>query len=132
MTSQRPATITPLPLPNQAPHLMDQVRAQIRVRNYSLRTEQAYCDWIKRYILFHRKAHPSTLGKPDIEAFLAHLAVERHVSASTQNQAKAALLFLYGKSAKARARRIASPCSPPRWSSRSPTTWARRSGCAMG
>jgi integron integrase len=76
---------------------MDQVRAKIRTLNYSLRTEEAYCAWIRQYILFHRKAHPAAMGKPEVESFLTHLAVDRRVSASTQNQAKAAMLFLYGK-----------------------------------
>jgi integron integrase len=74
--------------------LMQRVRSAIRVRNYSPRTERAYAGWIRRYILFHR-AHPATLGAPDISAFLSHLAEQQHVSASTQNQALAAILFLY-------------------------------------
>ncbi|BCL75677.1 integron integrase [Jeongeupia sp. HS-3] len=77
------------------PRLLDQVRDRIRVKHYSLRTEQAYLDWIKRYILFHGKRHPRDMGKTEIEAFLSHLTVVRNVTASTQNQAKAALLFLY-------------------------------------
>ena len=60
-----------------------------------MRTEQAYVDWARRYILFHHKHHPKEMGKPEIEAFLTHLAVERQVAASTQNQAASALLFLY-------------------------------------
>jgi integron integrase len=80
--------------PNQ-PKLLDQVRALIRTMHYSIRTEQAYVDWIRRFILFHHKRHPAEMGKDEMEAFLTHLAVERHVSASTQSQAKAALLFLY-------------------------------------
>lgn len=62
---------------------------------YSIRTEQSYLDWIRRYIIFHHKQHPANLGAPEVEAFLTHLAVDRHVAASTQNQAKSALLFLY-------------------------------------
>jgi integron integrase len=65
------------------------------LRHYSLRTETVYVDWIRRYILFHGKRHPSEMGVREIELFLSHLAVERNVSASTQNQARAALLFLY-------------------------------------
>lgn len=79
------------------PKLLDQVRATIRTLHYSIRTEQAYVDWIRRYILFHNKRHPSEMGKPEVEAFLTHLAVEGRVAASTQSQAKAALLFLYQK-----------------------------------
>ena len=67
----------------------------IRTRHYSRRTEVTYVTWIRRYIGFHRKAHPATLGAPDISAFLTWLATRQHVSASTQNQALAALLFLY-------------------------------------
>lgn len=74
----------------QQPRLLDQVRAAIRTRHYSLRTEQAYCHWIKRYILFHGKRHPLDMGAPEIEAFLSALATDRGVSTSTQNQALAA------------------------------------------
>lgn len=74
---------------------LDQLREQLRVRNYSLRTEGAYVDWVRRYILFHGKRHPREMGAPEVQAFLSHLAVDRTVSPSTQNQAKAALLFLY-------------------------------------
>jgi integrase len=77
------------------PRLLDQVREKIRLKHYSIRTEQAYVDWIKRYILFHDKRHPENMGKEDVEKFLTHLAVERHVAASTQNQALSAILFLY-------------------------------------
>jgi integron integrase len=77
------------------PRLLDRVRAAIRTRNYSIRTEQAYVDWIRRYILFHQKRHPLDMGKTEIEAFLTHLAVNRNVAASTQNQALSALLFHY-------------------------------------
>jgi hypothetical protein len=67
----------------------------IRRKPYAYRTEQTYCDWIKRYILFHNKRHPNEMGSAEIEAFLTHLAVEANVAASTQNQALSALLFLY-------------------------------------
>ena len=85
----------PPPLTTSQPKLLDRVRDTIRARHYSRRTEVAYVTWIRRYIGFHQKAHPSTLGAPDISAFLTWLATKRHVSASTQNQALAALLFLY-------------------------------------
>ena len=81
--------------PSSAPPLLSRVRAKIRLKHYSIRTEQAYADWIRRYVLFHGKRHPSALGAPEVEAFLTHLAVEGKVAAATQNQAKAALLFLY-------------------------------------
>ncbi len=77
------------------PKLLDRVRQTIRTRHYSPRTEEAYVHWIRRYILFHGKKHPSTMGAPEISAFLTWLAVERQVSASTQNQALSAVLFLY-------------------------------------
>lgn len=75
--------------------LLEVVRARLRVRHYSLRTEQAYVAWIRRFILFHSKRHPRDMGGPEVEAFLTDLAVHRNVSAGTQNQALAALLFLY-------------------------------------
>ena len=75
--------------------LLDQVREAIRTKHYSIRTEQAYVDWIRRYILFHDKRHPKDMGSAEIAAFLTHLAVEKNVAASTQNQALSALLFLY-------------------------------------
>ncbi|OFW07123.1 MAG: hypothetical protein A3I61_08430 [Acidobacteria bacterium RIFCSPLOWO2_02_FULL_68_18] len=77
------------------PKLLDRVRQAIRTRHYSRRTEAGYVTWIRRYIVFHRKAHPATLGAADISAFLTRLATTQRVSASTQNQALAALLFLY-------------------------------------
>jgi hypothetical protein len=77
------------------PKLLDQVRDAIRTRHYSYRTEEAYTGWIRRFILFHHKRHPAEMGRLEITQFLTALAVERHVSASTQNQALAALLFLY-------------------------------------
>ncbi|HNV89126.1 MAG TPA: integron integrase [Methylotenera sp.] len=79
---------------SQSPFL-DSVRNKIRLKHYSIRTEEAYVQWVKRFILFHGKRHPGELGAPEVEAFLTHLAVDGHVSASTQNQARSALLFLY-------------------------------------
>ena len=77
------------------PKLLDQVRDALRLRHYSLRTEETYIQSIKRYILFHHKTHPRDLGEAGISAFLTDLAVRKNVSASTQNQALSALLFLY-------------------------------------
>lgn len=77
------------------PKLLDQVRAACRVRHLSPRTEDAYAGWIRHFILFHQKRHPVAMGSPEVAAFLSWLATERHVSASTQNQALSALLFLY-------------------------------------
>jgi integron integrase len=74
--------------------LLDRLRAACRVRHYSPRTESAYHDWAERYIRFHKLRHPNTMAEPEVNAFLTHLAVERNVAASTQNQAMAALLFL--------------------------------------
>ncbi|HQE93532.1 MAG TPA: integron integrase [Anaerolineae bacterium] len=75
--------------------LLDQVRDVLRLKHYSIRTEEAYTAWIRRFILFHHKRHPREMGAAEINAFLTHLAVEQNVAASTQNQALAALLFLY-------------------------------------
>ena len=77
------------------PRLLDQMRDRLRTLHYSYRTEQQYLFWVRRFIVFSGKRHPATLGAADIEAFLSHLAVDRKVSASTQNQALAAILFLY-------------------------------------
>jgi len=77
------------------PKLLDQLREAIRSRHYSRRTETSYCNWVKRYIYFHDVCHPAEMAEPEINAFLTHLAVKEKVSASTQNQALSALLFLY-------------------------------------
>src|ERR1700741_3942218 len=82
------------PPPGQ-PRLLDRVRNAIRARHYSLRTEEAYVAWIRRFILFHGKRHPMTMGESEINVFLTSLAVDGPVSASTQTQALSALLFLY-------------------------------------
>jgi integron integrase len=78
-----------------APRLLDVVRQSIRARHYSRRTEKAYAGWIKRYIFFHGRRHPREMGVAEVTRFLSSLAIERRVSASTQNQAFSALLFLY-------------------------------------
>uniref|UniRef100_UPI000B34D8A2 integron integrase n=1 Tax=Crenothrix polyspora TaxID=360316 RepID=UPI000B34D8A2 len=77
------------------PKLLDQVRDRLRVKHYSIRTETQYLQWIKRFILFNGKRHPNEMSATEVEAFLTHLAVEGQVSASTQNQALSALLFMY-------------------------------------
>lgn len=87
-SNQSLAQVTP-------PRLMDQVRNAIRLKHYSLRTEQTYLHWIKRFIYFHGKRHPRDMGEPEVTAFLTHLARNRDVAASTQNQALSAILFLY-------------------------------------
>ena len=86
---------TSLPSVAQSPRLLDQVRERIRFKHYSIRTEQAYLDWIRRFIRHFGKKHPAEMGAAEVQAFLSHLAVVGEVSASTQNQAKSALLFLY-------------------------------------
>jgi site-specific recombinase XerD len=77
------------------PKLLELFREAMRVRHYSKRTEDTYCAWVKRYVHFHNMRHPKEMGEPEMNAFLTHLAVAEKVSASTQNQALSALLFLY-------------------------------------
>jgi integrase len=79
----------------RTPKLLDRIRQVIRAKHYSRRTEGADVDWIRRDIVFHKKRHPSDMGAPEITAFLTWLGSNRHVSASTQNQALSAILFLY-------------------------------------
>ncbi|WP_316415891.1 integron integrase [Mesoterricola silvestris] len=86
---------TDRPGPAGPRRLLDRVREEIRVRHYSIRTEDTYVDWIRRFILHHGKRHPANMGAAEVKAFLSHLALERKVASATQNQAKAALLFLY-------------------------------------
>lgn len=92
--TNQPATTDTTPV-SVKPRLLDQVRAAIRTRHYSLRTEQTYCYWIKFYIHQQGMRHPKDMGASEVESFLSHLATTRQVSASTQSQALAALLFLY-------------------------------------
>jgi len=84
-----------LSAPARPPRLLDQVRDAIRRRHYSDRTAQSYVHWVKRFILFSDKRHPKDMGAQEVSAFLSHLARDRDVAAATQNQALAALLFLY-------------------------------------
>jgi hypothetical protein len=77
--------------PASEPRLLDQLRGRLRVKHYSIRTEQAYVDWVRRFVLFHGKRHPRELGAAEVESFLTDLAVRRRVSPSTQNQAKSAI-----------------------------------------
>lgn len=89
----------PPSLPNPAsprnPRLLDEVRTVIRLKHYSIRTEQAYTHWIRRFILYHQKRHPREMAEAEVVDFLSHLARDGKVAASTQNQALSALLFLY-------------------------------------
>ena len=93
--SRQPGINSPSPSVAPKPKLLDQVKQAIRTRHYSPRTEETYVGWIKRFIFFHNKRHPAEMGEPEIARFLSGLATDRHVSASTQNQAFNALLFLY-------------------------------------
>jgi hypothetical protein len=103
-----------MPSPSsRPPKLLDRVRTRLSVLHYSVRTEEAYVGWIRRYILFHGKRHPADMGAAEVEAFLTSLAVEGRVAASTQNQAMAALLFLYLhvlESVCRSAKRVGPPC----------------------
>jgi hypothetical protein len=92
----RPNPQSHAPAPT-SPKLLDQAVAKMRLLHYSKRTEQAYVDWMKRFYYFHNMRPPRDMGAPEIEAFLSDLAVRGQVSASTQNQAFSALLFLYQK-----------------------------------
>lgn len=85
----------PAPAAEGQPRLLDRVRQIARVRRLAASTERAYTHWVRRFVLFHRRTHPRDLGEGDVAAFLTHLAARDHVAASTQNQALAALLFLY-------------------------------------
>ncbi len=78
-----------------SPRLLDRLHAAIRTHHYSRRTEKCYAGWVRRFVRFHDLRHPSEMGEVEIEAFLSHLATQSRVSASTQNQALSALLFLY-------------------------------------
>jgi len=103
MPTRVPSSPTRLPGPTAAQgrsspgpiRLLDQLRTALRSRHYSRRTERAYCLWVRRFIRFHDLRHPADMAEPEINAFLTHLAVTDKVSASTQNQALSALLFLY-------------------------------------
>jgi integron integrase len=79
----------------RAPRLLDQLRYKLGTRHYSQRTVRAYCQWVRRFVLYHERRHPATMGEREIGAFLTHLATDRKVSGATQNQALQALLFLY-------------------------------------
>jgi len=76
---------------------LEEVRQLMRVQHYAIRTELSYIEWIKRFILFHHKRHPSEMGEADVAAFLTHLTVNRNVAPATQGQALNALVFLYRK-----------------------------------
>ena len=106
------------------PRLLDAARAVLRLRHYSIRTETAYLDWTKRFVLFHGKRHPRDMGPEEIQAFLTHLAVVGNVAASTQNQALSALLFLYGQVLEIELPRL-SGIAPARRSQRLPSVFTK-------
>lgn len=83
-----------MPQPPNPPKLLEQAQGVLRAKHYSIRTERVYLGWIKRYILFHHKIHSARMDAPEVGAFLSHLVVKGRVSASAQNRAKSALLFL--------------------------------------
>ena len=78
-----------------SPKLLEQIRDEIRIRHYSIRTEKAYLDWIKRFVIFNNKRHPTEMSEPEIMNFINYLACKRNVASSTQNQALCAILFMY-------------------------------------
>ena len=94
-TASAPAPGEPVAAPPAAPRLLDRLRDALRVRHYSPRTEQAYTSWVVRYVRFHSLRHPDQLAEPEVNSFLSYLAQVERVSASTQTQARAALIFLY-------------------------------------
>src|SRR5437660_4372769 len=95
MTIEPDSVLTPPDDADKPKKLLDQTRDVLRLKQYSLRTERSYCDWIERFIRFHRLRHPKDMGAAEITQFLTHLARIGNVSAATQNQALSALLFLY-------------------------------------
>jgi Phage integrase, N-terminal SAM-like domain len=98
------------PVSEARPKLLDQLREALRSRHCSRRTESTYCHWVKRFIYFHNVRHPAEMAEPQINAFLTHLAVKEKVSASTQNQALSALLFLLYSCPQPRTVRRTKPC----------------------
>ena len=88
-------TTSPALSNRRQPKLLDRTRSEIRVRHYSIRTEEAYGAWIRRFLRFHKMQHPRDMGAEEVNRFLTHLAVDKHVAASTQRQALSAILFLY-------------------------------------
>lgn len=95
MTQALHAVSPPSSTTSVAPKLLDRLRTDLRTRHDSIRTEQVYVDWVRRFVLFHNKRHPVEMGAAEVAVFLTHLAVDRQVSASTLNQAKSAILYLY-------------------------------------
>ena len=97
---------------SRPPKLLERMRIRLRTLHSSIRTEHAYLDWARRFILFHDKRHPQDMGALEVEAFLSHLAVDRQVSASTQNQAKAAILYLTSRFSASNRRGWTRSCKP--------------------
>jgi hypothetical protein len=105
----------------QKPKLLDQVRYAIRTKHYSIRTEEAYVQWIRRFILSRNKRHPKDMGAKEVSQFLSDLAVTRQVAASTQNQALSAILFLYQEGSGRRSGGLTKSCVPK---SRGSSLWS--------
>ena len=120
MNPQKPLSTSP-----KEDKLLDQLSKQLRVKHYSPRTEQTYSAWVRRYILFHNKRHPRDMGADEINAFISHLALERKVAASTQNQALSAILFLYRDLLKIELDKTALDLVRPRRSKRVPTVLSK-------
>ncbi len=99
-------------MPRTGSPFLSRVRDAMRVRHYSIRTEDAYLGWMRRFILFHGKRHPQEMGAVEVAAFLTHLAVEGRVSAATQNQALNALVFLYARCWTNPWARLPASCAP--------------------
>lgn len=119
------------PEPQRKFRLLESVRHRLRTRRYSRRTEQAYCDWIRRFILYHERRHPREMGESEIAAFLTHLATERRVSAATQNQALQAILFLYRQVLGVPVGMMGGIVRAKRGRSRSTCRGCTRSSCAI-
>lgn len=113
------------------PRLLDRVREATRRLHYSIRTEDANVKWIRRFILFHRKRHPSEMGESEVVAFLTHMAVQGHVAASTQNQALCSLLFLYKIVLERPLERLSDDVVRARTPERLPTVFSREEARAV-
>ena len=128
-----PPTLPTSASPNKS-KLLDQVRNAIRLKHYSIRTEQSYTDWIRRFILFHAKRHPLEMAEAEVTEFLTHLARDGNVAASTQNQALSALLFLYKEVLKQEIGwldQVERARKPARLPVVATAELARRGGCAV-
>lgn len=117
--------------PTQGKKLLDQLRDQIRLKQYSPRTEKTYIRWVREYILFHNKRHPSEMGTVELNQFITHLVVDRKVSASTQNQAISSILFLYRNVLKTELNETDINFVRPKKGKRVPTVLSKRESNAV-